>query len=265
MRVALITGGSSGIGLAIAHELAKRNFSLLLVSNQQEQLEDCKTQIETLYKVTCATLCLDLSQQNSALLVFDFSKKRNLEVEILVNNAGMLVFSETVSASSERVNTILQLHVNTPSMLCRLFGEEMKKKNSGHILNVSSISSVMPYPGISLYGPSKTYTRFFTKALRSEMKIYGVNVTCLIPGATATALYDPKRVNISLAKRLGVMHEPEFVAAKAVNALLKNKAEITPGVMNKIVVALMPLIPSWLIYQIHKNTNLINKGSEALD
>lgn len=264
-KVALITGGSSGIGLAIAHELARRNFSLLLVSNQAQQLEACKREIEQKHKVSCRFWCVDLSLQNSAQQIFDFCKAENIEVEILVNNAGMLIFSEAVSVSAERLNAILQLHVHTPTMLCRLFGEEMKKKKRGYILNVSSISSVMPYPGISLYGPSKTYMRFFSRALHNEMKIHDVHVTCLLPGATATALYDPNRVNISLAKKLGVMHEAEFVAAKAIKAMLNKKAESIPGVMNKFTMLVMPFIPSRLIYLIHKNTNLISKGSEALD
>jgi hypothetical protein len=141
----------------------------------------------------------------------------------------------------------------------------MKKRNKGYILNVSSISSVMPFPGISIYGPSKTYMRYFTRALRSEMKLHGVNVTCLIPGATATALYDQKKVNISLAKKLGIMQTPEFVASKSIRAVFKNRSTCTPGLLNKIIMLLMPLIPATLIIFIHKKTNLINTGQQALE
>jgi uncharacterized protein len=258
-RIALITGGSSGIGRAIAHELAGRGFSILLVSNRQTDLEQCKTEIELRYSVTCHTFCIDLIQENSARIVYDYTQQQKLEVGLLVNNAGILVFSEMVETPLEQINAILQLHVRVPAMLCKLFGSRMKQWRGGHILNVASISSVMPYPGISIYGPSKTYLRYFTRALRSEMKIYGVNITCLIPGATETALYDPNRVNLKLAMKFGVMHSPAFVAQKAIHALFRNKAECIPGWLNKITVRLIPFIPMQLIFLIHRNTNLLHK------
>src|SRR5690606_14805701 len=150
------------------------------------------------------------------------------------------------------------------SMLCRLFGEEMRKARHGFILNVSSISAVMPYPGISLYGPSKTYMRYFTRALRSEMKQYNIHVTCLIPGATATALYDPNRVNLSLAKRLGVMQSAEKVAKTGLKSLFKNQAESIPGILNKITVGVLPFIPAGVARLIHQKTKILNVGNQAL-
>jgi len=263
-NIALITGGSSGIGFAIAQELAQRNLDLLIISNQPKELEQCKQVIEEQFRVQCYTLYKDLTAPTAAQEIFEHCTQNNFEVTTLINNAGILVFSEVVTAPIERVNAILQLHIYTPVMLCRLFGAPMKNKHNGSILNVSSISSVMPYPGISLYGPTKTFMRYFTRALRSEMKIYDVNVTCLIPGATATALYNPSKVNIQLAMKLGVMHRAETVAHTAVNALFKNKAECVPGFLNKLTVLFIPFVPSWIIYQIHKRTNLLQKGNETL-
>ncbi|MDR0803056.1 SDR family NAD(P)-dependent oxidoreductase [Fluviicola sp.] len=265
MHLALITGGSSGIGFAMAKELARKKKNLLLVSNQEKELQQCKQTLEKNFNVQCFTLYKDLTEQNAAQDIFDYCKQHKFEIDILINNAGMLVFSEVVSTGIKRVNAILQLHIYTPTMLCRLFGEEMKHKRRGLILNVSSVSAVMPYPGISLYGPTKTYMRYFTRAFRSEMKIYNVTVTCLIPGATITALYDPNKINLQLAKKLGIMKEAESVAKSAVSALYKNKAKIIPGTLNKLTIWFMPLIPSWVIYQIHKRTSLIKKGHEALD
>jgi short-subunit dehydrogenase len=262
--IALITGGSSGIGLAIAHLLAKRGYSLLLVSNQAEELEKCRAAIEASHRVTCLTLFKDLTAASSAQEVFDFCAKEGLQVDVLVNNAGILVFSEVVDAPVARVNALLQLHIHTPVMLCRLLGAEMAERRSGHILNVSSISAVMPYPGISLYGPSKTFIRFFTRALRTELRQQGVEVCCFIPGATETALYDPARVNLKLAKRLGVMHTAEFVAKRGIEALFSGRSECVPGWLNKVTVALLPLVPQAAIALIHRHTDLIRKGNVAL-
>lgn len=261
---ALITGGSSGIGWAMAHELAKRSYHLLLVSNQQESLAACKQEIEETYGVLCETLFADLAEPAAAQKVYDHCTTQQIAVEVLVNNAGMLVFSEVAEAPQEKVSAILQLHINTPTMLCRLFGAQMKTNRHGYILNVSSISAVMAYPGISLYGPSKTYMRAFTRALRTEMSVYQVAVTCVLPGATATALYDPQRVNISLAKKTGVMHDASFVARQSMAALFNNRAECIPGIMNKITVCLLPFVPYAVIRLIYRNTNLIQRGRQSL-
>jgi short-subunit dehydrogenase len=144
-------------------------------------------------------------------------------------------------------------------MLCRLFGKEMQDKQKGYILNISSISAVMPYPTISLYGPTKSFLRKFSRALRFELKGSGIHVTCLIPGATATALIKAENVNIPLAIRLGVMKKPERVARVGVSALFKNRSIRIPGMLNTFVVYFFPLIPSYLIEGIYKR---VKKKSE---
>jgi short-subunit dehydrogenase len=264
IKIALITGGSSGIGLAIAYELAEKGYNLLLVSNQGSELEKCKTAIEKAFSVKCYSYEADLANPQSASELYNYCASQNFDVNVLVNNAGMLVFSEVINTSIEKVNTILQLHMVTPTLLCNLFGAKMRESKNGYILNVSSISAVMPYPGISLYGPSKTYMRYFTRAFRAEMSLYNVKATCLLPGATATGLYDPNRVNLKLALRLGVMHQPEFVARKSVKALFSNKAESIPGVMNKIVIHFFPFIPQWIISLVYRKADLIGIGKTSL-
>lgn len=263
--IAIVTGGSSGIGFSISKELAKRGYNLLLISNQLEQLETSKEILETEFNIHCEILNLNLATLDAAQLVFDYCKANNLAVEVLVNNAGMLIFQEVIQTKMERIEAILHLHMHTPTKLCRLFGEEMVKEHKGHILNVASISAVMPYPGISLYGPSKAYLRNFSKAFRHEMRIYGVNVSAVFPGATETGLYDPKKINLLLAKRLGIMQSPEFVAKKAINGLFAKKPIILPGLVNKLTVWFLPFLPSGIIYLIHKKTGLVKKGSEALN
>lgn len=264
-QLALITGGTSGIGRALADVFAERGFNLLLVSNQADALPECKQQIEDRFPaISCMVYYADLSNQHSAAELYRHCTDNNLQVDVLVNNAGILLFSEVAGAGPERIQTILNLHMHTPVLLCRYFGAEMKERKSGYILNVSSISSVMPFPGISLYGPTKTFMRYFSRALRAEMRIYGVQVCCLIPGATQTGLYDPAKVNLSLARKLGVMQSSEYVAKKALRALLYKRAECIPGILNKLTVFAVPLIPPALIYLLHKHTNLLQKGNQSL-
>ena len=255
IKYALVTGASSGIGWHISRELAARGYSIVAVSNQAEQLNDLKSELVKAWQINVQTLDCDLSLPNAAESVFDFCQQNKLQVEVLVNNAGMLVYGEVVRTDITKIRSILQLHMNTPVMLCRQFGELMEENQKGYILNVSSISAVMPYPTISLYGPTKTFLRKFTRALRTELKGNGVIVSCLLPGATATALYDTKKVNVPLAMRLGIMKKPEDVAKKGIAALFKKRAECIPGFLNKFTMRFIPLIPDILIRFIYRKMN----------
>jgi short-subunit dehydrogenase len=252
IKYALVTGASSGIGWHISRELAARGYSLIAVSNQAKQLNDLKTELEGTYQIRIHTRDCDLSDPNAARSIYDYCQQHKLKVEVLVNNAGMFVYGETIRADIEEIRAILQLHMNTPVMLCRLFGALMEQDQKGYILNVSSISAVMPYPTISLYGPTKTFLRKFTRALRIEMKKSGVSVLCLLPGGTVTALYDTKDINLSMAMRFGIMKTPEVVAKVGVKALFKKHGECIPGLWNKFIMRFMPLIPNSLIGFIYK-------------
>ena len=260
---ALITGGSSGIGKAIAEELGKRGWALLLVSKDAGDLELCAGQFQE-KGILCRIHCMDLARTEAASELYRWCNEQQISPDMLVNNAGLLVFGRVAEVSDKAFHTISILHQYTPAALCRLFGRDMMNKKHGYILNISSISAVMPYPGISLYGPGKTFIRAFSKALRYEMQPEGVHVCCVLPGATETALYDPERVNLPLARRLGVMHSPEFVARKAVEAALAGRAECIPGLLNKITVVILPWIPAFVIRLIYRNTAWVAKGSSVL-
>lgn len=261
LKYALVTGASSGIGWYISEEMAKRGYSIVAVSNQQVQLNDLKTRLEDDYGISVAVINIDLSKEDSAQQVFDYCKENNLTVEVLVNNAGMFVFGEAARTDYSRIESILGLHTVTPTLLCRLFGEQMTIRKKGFILNVSSITSVMPYPGISLYGPTKTYLRHYTRALRTEMALYGIYVACLIPGATDTGLYDANKFKTPLLISLGVMKKPEIVAKAGVKALFNNHAECVPGLLNKITLLLLPLVPRFIIGLIYKNISNFRKNN----
>jgi short-subunit dehydrogenase len=111
---------------------------------------------------------------------------------------------------------MLQLHVVTPSLLARYFARDMRARRRGHILFVSSISAWRDFPGIAWYGSFKRYLRSFAASLREELRIWGVNVTCLVPGAVATSLYDRTAIPVQTAVKYGVMRDPVRVAKAGV-------------------------------------------------
>jgi short-subunit dehydrogenase len=254
LNYALITGASSGIGRAMAEVLGEKGYALLLVSNQAEQLEETAVLFRQ-KGFRCRSYCLDLSQSEAAFTLYHFCQQEQLVVDVLINNAGMLLFGELTTHSVQQVEAICQLHMHTPVLLCRLFIADMLERQKGYVLNVSSISSVMPYPYISLYGPTKTFIRSYSRALRHEIISYGVTVSCLIPGATATGLYDPKRVNLDLGLRIGLMHRADEVAREGIEGLWKGKAEITPGWLNKLLVYVFPTLPDVVLQWIIRKTS----------
>lgn len=247
MNYALVTGASSGIGWHISLELAIRGYSIIAVSNQPENLQKLKSELEQNSGIACIPLNKDLTEPGAAEEVYMFCRGKDLQPEILVNNAGILAVGEFASQDRAKVDGILALHINVLTQLCYRFANDMKQSGRGYILNVSSISSVMAFPVISLYGPSKTYIRAFTKSIRSELWEYNIIVSCLIPGATNTPLNDQLDANVDLAIKLGVMMQPNRVAKRAIHGLFKNKAEIVPGLINKLTLILIPLVPRFIV------------------
>jgi len=246
-KLALVTGASSGIGWHIADQLAAEGWDILSVSNQGGRLKELKENLERNHGIAVTILDMDLAREEAARELYRYCRENGLEVELLVNNAGMFFFSEMVEADVLSARAILQLHVTTPALLCRLFGGDMKARGSGYILNMSSISAVMPYPTISMYAPTKTFLRHFSRAIRTELKPYGVQVTCLIPGATKTGLYaGMPQVNAMVAGGGGA-REPAWVARKGLQGLFRGKAEVVPGLLNRVVMRLAPLVPHSLI------------------
>ena len=255
-KYALITGGSSGIGLDIAKELAKRNYKLLLVSNQEERLKELERDLTTEFGVETRSLFIDLSRLEAAQELYDYCLQANIEVEVLVNNAGFFFFNQIVDSDLKKAETMMRLHVITPSLLTTLFGAEMKKKKCGFILFTSSISAFKHFPGIGYYGSTKSYLKSFSRSLHTEMRPHGVHVTSVLPGATATDLYDPNMINVELGKKLGIMMGSNKVARQAVNALFRNQAEIVPGFSTKLMLFFARLTPYWLIGIIAKYSGL---------
>lgn len=233
LRTALVTGACSGIGRAIAESLGARGHDLVLVSNREGPLAEAADTIRARHNVTVHAITMDLARPEAAAELHAATSARDLAIDLLVNNAGIFFFGEAADADPRRATAMLQLHVVTPSLLCTHFARDMRARRRGRILIVSSISAFRDFPGISYYGSSKKYLRGFARSLRSELLPYGVSVTCLLPGATATELYDPKVVPVELAKRLGVMMDPGDVAEAGLRALFRGDAECMPGALTR--------------------------------
>jgi short-subunit dehydrogenase len=257
---ALITGGSSGIGYAIAKELAGKGCNLVLVSNQKEKLYEVCNELSVQHHVNAWPVFTDLAEPGAARKLYDWCLKENIEIDILVNNAGLFFFGEVVENLTEKARIMSMVHMVTPVELCILFGAEMKKRRLGHILNIASLAAFMQYPGISLYSASKGFLRSFSRSLRTEMLAYNVNVTCICPGAVSTNLFEMNDDERKKAMRWGIMMKPEKLAKLTVEAMFKRKAVLVPGFINRIFRAVVWLVPQWVIVLIRQHSKLLPPG-----
>ena len=132
---------------------------------------------------------MDLSHGEAARELYDYCTKESLEIEILINNAGIFFFNDVTETAVSRLETMTGLHMTTPTLLCHYFGAAMKQRGHGHILNMASMAATFAVPGIAVYAASKSYLKIFSKALYNELYDYGVSVTVLCPGAVDTDLY----------------------------------------------------------------------------
>ena len=253
-NTALVTGASSGIGLAISGELARLGYPLLMVSNEEEKLAEEARGLEAKYGIKAAPLCMDLAQKDSAQKLFDYCQANNFKIDILVNNAGIFFFRDITDTQTERVETIINLHILTPAMLSRLFAGQMIEENrKGYILNMASIASRMMMPGIALYSSTKSFLRCFSRAMRNEVFNKGVSITAISPGAVATNLYNLSSRYLKLGVRIGVIIKTERFAKLAVKMMFKRKAEYIPGgFINRIFIFLVEAMPEFLVRKLKK-------------
>ena len=162
---ALVTGASSGIGLEYTRQLAARGANLVMVSIDREDLDREAKKIVDTSGVSVETICMDLAQPEAANKLYDHCRQKGIQIEILINNAGIFSFQEITRTDPKKIETMLQLHIGTVTRLSRLFAADMCNRKHGYILNMSSLSCWTPYPGIALYTATKAYIRVFTRAL----------------------------------------------------------------------------------------------------
>ena len=243
---ALITGGSSGMGLEYARQLADMGCNLLLVSNQKDELEKVARDLGT-NEIQVIPHYQDLATEDAAEELFGFCQAIGLQVDILINNAGMFFFEELTPENEAKALKMLRLHTFTPTRLCILFGEEMKRRGYGYLINMSSMAAKLPCPGITVYSATKAYLKSFGKSLYFEMRPYGVGVTTVCPAAIATPLYKLKPSLLKFGVKIGLIGTPQWLVRKALKGMMRRKRVVKPGFMNLYLPPLIAVLPKTLV------------------
>lgn len=250
---ALITGGSSGMGLEYARQLAGRGYDLLLVSNRDVELKAASAQLREQYSVAVTPHFQDLAQADAADKLYAWCmEEAGILPDVVINNAGMFFFKELDGDDLDRVQTMMNLHMTTVTRTCLLFGEAMKKRGSGYLLIMSSMAARIPVPGITIYSATKAYLRSFGRSLSYELKPYGVGVTTVCPAAIATPLYRLSEKWLRLGVRIGLIRTPRWLVARALRAMFRRRRVISPGFMNCYLPFLIALLPGPVVAALWK-------------
>lgn len=237
-KMVLITGATSGIGYEFSKRFIKEKYNLVLVGRSEEKLNELRDLAKKNY-VTAFTYKTDLTLSDGVDKLYEFTKKKVGDIDILINNAGVGFNGEFNELDWEKHLDVINLNIISLTKLTKLYSDDMVKRKKGKILNVASTGAYQPGPLISVYYASKAYVLSFSEALREEIKDKGVDVVTLCPGATKT----------NFSKRAGkgdldVAMSAEEVAEIGYNALMKNKAICIPGIMNKVLVFLSKIAPT---------------------
>src|SRR3954451_24304831 len=226
---ALITGASSGIGGALAGELARRGHALILVARRADRLREMAARIADEHNVRVEWIAADLPDAPRRDGLPAEVAERGRVVDLLVNDAGMGTsgyFHELPIATEIQ---LVRLNVEAMVALCGAFLPGMVERGSGRVLNVASVSGFMPVPQQATYSASKAFALTFTEALTIDLHGTGVTATALCPGPVKT---DFGGIIEGLPDALYV--EPERVAREAIDGLEQGRLEVVPGVLNKV-------------------------------
>ncbi|MBU6196610.1 MAG: SDR family oxidoreductase [Cyanobacteria bacterium REEB446] len=246
-KIALITGASSGIGYELAKLFAKEGYDLILTARRLERLNHLKESIKaTISDITITTFTEDLSEENSAEELFRKVKEQNLNVDILINNAGMGDLSYFADSDIKRLSTMLHLNINSLSKLSRLFINDLKNSPRGALINIASTASFQPVPLMAAYAATKAYVKSFSLALMAELKedkTNKVQVLCICPGVTETEFFASANAN-PLGLPEGFIASSEEVAEFTLDTLKKGKSGVAVhGKMNSFVALLSRVLP----------------------
>ena len=230
MKYVLITGGTSGIGYALAEKFAKEGYGIAIAASNEERLKRAKEKLERTYNIPVYFYQQNLAESGGATELYKKIKQDDIEINILVNNAGYGQIGATEKLDFQKDHGLMILNMVSLTELCKLFLKDMYQRREGKILNIASTGAFQPGPYTATYYASKSYVLSYSRAIRQEAKQKGVQICTLCPGTTRTEFFH--KTGRETPK--GAM-SPQKTAEYAYRKLMKNKEIIIPGVLNRIL------------------------------
>lgn len=242
-KYVLITGASSGIGKALSRCFAAEGAHCVLnaLPSEADALGEWSAELCGRYGVQTWAIPVDLSEPQGPRRLYEATTTRVPHLDILVNNAGIMVYGLFHEIPVERMDKLMQVNSRAYLWLMRLVLPDMIRRGQGRILNVSSVSAFQPTAHHAVYGASKSFVQNLSEAVRQDLRGTGIVVCTLNPSYTDTPMLHaadfPKKLRWYAVSGLS---DPDRIAEKGVQALIKGKPVYIPGLRNRIVHSLVP-------------------------
>lgn len=248
-ETALITGASGGIGLELAQVFAEHGFDLIVVARREAELEALAGRCREAHGVRVHVLPMDLLVPGAPEKLVQQLEDDGLEVDVLVNNAGLMDMGAFAEIDVGRHERLLQLNVVVLTSLARRLLPAMIERGSGRILNIASTSAFQPVPSMALYAASKGFVLSLSESLSEELKETGVTVTALCPGITKTDMYERAQDQHAMVQNVPglFLSDVKEVAREGYEACVAGRAVVVPGLPNRLVASAVQLYPRWLV------------------
>lgn len=240
---ALITGASSGIGMALAKVFASKGHDLIIVARNSQALELLRAELTAQYAINVKVFQKDLSELNAAQALYADIKQSGLTVDYLINNAGFGDFGMFAETNWDKNQQMLALNIVALTQLTHLVLKDMSAKQQGRIMNVASTAAFQACPKMAVYAATKAYVMSFTEAINNEYKSFGVTATALCPGPTESGFMDAASMHNSAAFKGKKLPSSMDVAVYAYKAMMKGKSVAIHGAINAILANAGRFIP----------------------
>ncbi|MEO8555963.1 MAG: SDR family oxidoreductase [Actinomycetota bacterium] len=255
MSTALVTGATSGIGLAFCRELAERGHDLVIVARRRAKLENVSDELRARHSINVEILAVDLSKRAQLRRVADRLADRERPIDLLVNNAGFGTSTSFLKGELAHEEAMLDVLCRAVLVLSHAAALSMKDRGRGAIINVSSVASFVP---TGTYGAAKGWVTAFTETLAHELSGSGVSATALCPGFTLTAMHERASVDMSrLPKAMWL--EADRLVRDCLDDVKAGKVLSVPGAPYKLIVGVTQLAPRALVRAISARATSIRR------
>jgi short-subunit dehydrogenase len=244
---ALVTGASAGIGVALATQLASEGTHLVLTARRKDRLEEFAQKLRTSYGIHTEAFAADLAQPAAPQQIYDFTKQKQIEIDLLINNAGFGQYGELHAVETQRLLDMVQVNCLAVVHLTRLYLADMVARQRGDVLILASTASFQAVPYISTYAASKAFDLLFAEGLAEEMKPHGIRVCALCPGSTESEFHA-----VAGQEEFGskTRETAEKVARTGLQALADGKSYVISGFGNYLGAQSQRLVPRRMVTSI---------------